>query len=260
MGLRKKILILDSIFEIHEMLELHLKYKYELKHSVNGKDALELVDSFYPDLIVCAGTICPEMNGHEFCKAARSKGYNGVFIYFSTDKRESTRELAYESGADLVAEKLNFKNFCNEIIPMVFKDNYQGGSKRKVMESHKEVPFCEKQNLSEEIKLELYREGIRRFLRSSRKAGIATLVFNNCGSNSNEDFAKRAASYFSVGEDEDSGERLFWESLILENVSCGAIYSIERVRELLSEKEWDGISIKGVPEDYNRLRDRFNKL
>jgi hypothetical protein len=114
--------------------------------------------------------------------------------------------------------------------------------------------------LNDEERFKLYEPGIKLFLRSSRKAGIATVVFSNCGANSNEGFAEHASNIFACGTEAGSQERRLWHSLILGSISSELIYPIEKVQAMLSEKEWNDISIKGVPECTKRLKEENELL
>ena len=98
----KKVLIVDDEPDILEIISYNLiKEGYEILTAKNGMNALDLVGSFKPDLIILDITM-PKMSGVEVCKILRSKPeYNDTMIIFLTAlSDESSQIKGLETGAD----------------------------------------------------------------------------------------------------------------------------------------------------------------
>gem|GEM_PF-317525 len=64
---RKKILIIDDTKTIHEYIKNILKEEpYDLAHGYNGKQGIEVLARFKPDLVI-TDIEMPEMNGYDVC-------------------------------------------------------------------------------------------------------------------------------------------------------------------------------------------------
>ncbi|MFY0645167.1 MAG: response regulator transcription factor [Bacteroidia bacterium] len=97
-----KILIVDDEKDILDLLKYNLeKEGYECTTAQNGLDALELLKSFKPNLVLL-DIMMPEMDGIETCVRIREQNeFNGVYIVFLTARSEEYSELAgFEAGAD----------------------------------------------------------------------------------------------------------------------------------------------------------------
>ncbi len=95
----KKILVVDDEPSLRDLVELILKReKYEVATAVDGKTALELADSFKPDLILL-DIMLPDMSGHEVCK--RLNQQKRIPTIMVTAKHETIdKVLGLELGAD----------------------------------------------------------------------------------------------------------------------------------------------------------------
>ncbi len=95
----KKILVVDDEPSLRDLVELVLKReKYEVATAVDGKTALELVESFKPDLILL-DIMLPDMSGHEVCKLVNST--QKIPTIMVTAKHETIdKVLGLELGAD----------------------------------------------------------------------------------------------------------------------------------------------------------------
>jgi len=67
---REKIITIDDDPDILDVLELTLREYYDVYQAHNGKEGLELVEKYFPDLIIC-DYMMPVMNGREFCKTLK---------------------------------------------------------------------------------------------------------------------------------------------------------------------------------------------
>jgi len=100
--LEKKILLVDDEEDILEFLGYNLrKEKYLVKTALNGVEALKIMESFTPHLVVL-DIMMPEMDGIEVCEQIRQNSkYQDVLVAFLTAKSESyTQVTALETGGD----------------------------------------------------------------------------------------------------------------------------------------------------------------
>ncbi len=96
---KQKILIADDDANIAELVSLYLeKEGYETKKAANGREALRLMQSFNPDLLIL-DIMMPEMDGYEVCREVRR--ISSVPIIMLTAKGETfDKVLGLELGAD----------------------------------------------------------------------------------------------------------------------------------------------------------------
>lgn len=98
----KKVLIVDDEPDILEIISYNLiKEGYEILTAKNGMEALEVVPSFKPDLIIL-DIMMPKMSGVEVCKILRLKPeYNDTLIIFLTALNDESSQIkGLETGAD----------------------------------------------------------------------------------------------------------------------------------------------------------------
>lgn len=98
----KKVLIVDDEPDILEIISYNLiKEGYEILTAKNGMEALEVVPSFKPDLIIL-DIMMPKMSGAEVCKILRLKPeYNDTLIIFLTALNDESSQIkGLETGAD----------------------------------------------------------------------------------------------------------------------------------------------------------------
>lgn len=98
----RKILIVDDERDILDLLKYNLlKEGYSCETASNGKEALEQVEKFNPDLVLL-DIMMPELDGIQTCKAIREMDeHKQVFVVFLTARGEEYSELAgFEAGAD----------------------------------------------------------------------------------------------------------------------------------------------------------------
>ena len=102
----KKVLLVDDDALLRELLGLLVeKHGYMLNKAENGQDAITLVDSFRPDLIVL-DVMMPIMDGREFLTwlQANSSPQVCVLVLTSMTDEKLHKEL-YELGAARVETK-----------------------------------------------------------------------------------------------------------------------------------------------------------
>lgn len=99
---KKTILCVDDEDDILELLSLNLlKEGYEVYTATNGDEAIDLLNTIKPDLIVL-DIMMPEKDGLETCKYIRNHpDLKDIYIFFLTAKTDEIDEiLGLEVGAD----------------------------------------------------------------------------------------------------------------------------------------------------------------
>lgn len=98
---KPKILTVDDDPDILDVLELTLSEQYDVTQASNGKEGLEIVKQFMPDLIIC-DYMMPVMNGREFCKALKKDTLlRHVPVIMLTGKGETQDRIGgIEAGVD----------------------------------------------------------------------------------------------------------------------------------------------------------------
>lgn len=100
---RYRILIVEDDADIIEVYKLLLKNSFEIVVAKNGKEAVEMYESFRPDLIIMDIEM-PVMNGIEATKKIMEKDPNAVVIGITVSNRSNIKKLI-EMGAKEVLEK-----------------------------------------------------------------------------------------------------------------------------------------------------------
>lgn len=97
--MKQKILIADDDTNIAELISLYLaKEGYETKKAHTGREALRMMQSFGPDLLIL-DIMMPEMDGYEVCREVRKM--SALPIIMLTAKGETfDKVLGLELGAD----------------------------------------------------------------------------------------------------------------------------------------------------------------
>jgi DNA-binding response OmpR family regulator len=107
-----RILVVEDDSQLRQNIQEQLELdSHEVRLASNGRQALDLMPSFLPDLILC-DVIMPEMDGIEFIRALRNNAtYRLIPLIFLTAKtsRESMIEGLEEGALDYI-----FKPFLRE--------------------------------------------------------------------------------------------------------------------------------------------------
>ena len=65
---KRRILVVEDEYSINDVLTFALRKEgYEVRSAFNGKEALELVENFKPDLVLL-DLMLPDMDGFDICK------------------------------------------------------------------------------------------------------------------------------------------------------------------------------------------------
>ncbi len=95
-----KVLIVDDEKEITRLIELELGYEgYQVEIAKSGKEALDQVEKFKPDLIIL-DWILPEIDGLEVIRRIRSDGNEVPVIVLTGRSAVSDKVASLDSGAD----------------------------------------------------------------------------------------------------------------------------------------------------------------
>lgn len=120
-----KILIIDDKEEARYLLEILLiNQGYDVISSINGKEALAILEKAQVDLII-SDILMPEMDGFKFCRTIKENEFtqNIPFIFYTaTYVEKKDEEFALSLGADLFLRKpMPPKELLEEIEKMITK-------------------------------------------------------------------------------------------------------------------------------------------
>ena len=113
----KRVLIVDDDATIVRLLRGLLQSEYELAQATTGEQALEMLPSFRPDLMML-GIMMPGIDGHEICRRIRSSPFGHGVQVMMVSARSSREEQAraYEAGADdYVVKPFDPQGLCSRI-------------------------------------------------------------------------------------------------------------------------------------------------
>lgn len=95
-----KILIVEDESQVARLIELELSYEgYQVDIAKTGKEALEKLEKFKPDLIIL-DWILPEIDGLEVTRRIRSEGNDVPVIVLTGKDALSDKVMSLDSGAD----------------------------------------------------------------------------------------------------------------------------------------------------------------
>lgn len=120
-----KILIVDDEADTLEFINYHLSsLGYEVKVALNGKLALEILQTFEPELIL-VDYMMPEMDGLSFLRHLKSKYPNNEYkIAFLTAKTDDQTQMnVLDSGADDFITKPIKPNVLSSRIKAILRRN-----------------------------------------------------------------------------------------------------------------------------------------
>src|SRR5262249_31590600 len=101
-GVSKKVLIVEDDLDILQLVKLYLDNEgFRTVTAVNGVDALKLVKTEHPDLVVL-DLMLPEIDGLEVCKKLRVTPQTAMLpiIMLTAKSEESDTVVGLELGAD----------------------------------------------------------------------------------------------------------------------------------------------------------------
>ena len=102
----QRILLVDDTSFFREIVKRYLSSdKVEIMTGIDGLDGLELLAKYDFDLVV-SDIEMPNMDGWQFCKAARDKGYRMPFVALTSLAKAEHEQKAIACGFDDYEEKL----------------------------------------------------------------------------------------------------------------------------------------------------------
>lgn len=103
-----KILVVDDSKAMRMIVKRTLRQAgqedHEIEEAGDGSEALPMVESFKPDLIMSDWNM-PEMTGIEFLRALRAAGNNVRFGFVTSEGTSDMRQIADEAGAEFLITK-----------------------------------------------------------------------------------------------------------------------------------------------------------
>ena len=103
-----KVLIVDDSRAMRLIIRRHVEAArladLEIAEAGNGRDALDLIRSEEPDLVLSDWHM-PEMNGLELLHALRSEGRDVRFGFVTSHREHDIGDRAAEAGASFLIEK-----------------------------------------------------------------------------------------------------------------------------------------------------------
>ena len=119
----KKIRVLiveDSELTREIIYETLLRMNYEVEQAANGIEGLEKVETFNPDIIL-TDIDMPKMDGIQFFKHLKSRGFNKPVIFLSSHEEDETIRYVESIGASGFLKK---SEFSPELVNRVIKKEF----------------------------------------------------------------------------------------------------------------------------------------
>ncbi len=121
----KKILVVDDDNILRKIVVHNLKKNdFEVTEAQNGKEGLEKLKEFQPDLVIL-DALMPVMSGYDFLKVVRGdKNYKNLkVLMLSANAMEDEKKLGIELGADYYETKpFEVKEFIERIKKILSND------------------------------------------------------------------------------------------------------------------------------------------
>jgi putative two-component system response regulator len=95
----KKILIVDDDEAIRRLLGRLLQSEYDLAEAANGQQALEMLPSFLPDLVLL-DIMMPGIDGYEICRRIKASRSGAQVVMVSAMSSAGQQLRAFEAGAN----------------------------------------------------------------------------------------------------------------------------------------------------------------
>ncbi|MDR1700129.1 MAG: response regulator transcription factor [Lachnoclostridium sp.] len=135
MASAKKILIVDDNVTVTEMISSHLtKEFFECKIAKDGEEALELFESYQPDLILL-DLILPIMDGYAICREIR-KTSSIPIIMLSAKGETFDKVLGLELGADdYIVKPFDSKELTARIKAVLRRYRYDSATDHQIGEN-----------------------------------------------------------------------------------------------------------------------------
>jgi two-component system, OmpR family, phosphate regulon response regulator PhoB len=99
----KKILIVDDQLEVRELVSVTLRMgDYKIFQAKSGKEAIEMVNTEKPDLVIMDVMMPGEIDGLQATRFLKNKTEtkNTIIIMLTAKGQEFDKKLGFEAGAD----------------------------------------------------------------------------------------------------------------------------------------------------------------
>lgn len=124
MPTQKTIFVIDDEQDLVEMIRIKLEFEgFEVITACNGREALERIKDFTPDLILL-DVMMPQLDGYQVCRKlkADSKYKHIPVIMFTAKAQENDKLWGEECGADAYLTKpYSFDDLLKKINTFLFK-------------------------------------------------------------------------------------------------------------------------------------------
>ncbi len=118
-----KILIVDDSKAMRMIVRRTLRQagfeEHDVEEAENGRDGLNKVEGFSPDLVLCDWNM-PELNGIDFLRNLRAKGNQVQFGFVTSEGTAEMREMASANGAKfLISKPFDGDTFREVLTPLL---------------------------------------------------------------------------------------------------------------------------------------------
>lgn len=121
-----KVLVVDDSSSIRLFLRVGLTENgFAVRTAVNGREALEMLEEFQPDLII-TDLMMPEMDGFELCRALKSSRFSAIpVIVMSTMSDKAIMRRLLRGGAASFLIKPFSVTQLSAVIEEIFSSNFR---------------------------------------------------------------------------------------------------------------------------------------
>lgn len=106
--MRKKILVVDDRGELRKLVTMTFAYgNFEFEEAANGEDAIDVANTFKPDLVILDVMMPGRLNGFDVCKILRTlpELSETKIVMLTARGQENDREVGKTCGADAYVVK-----------------------------------------------------------------------------------------------------------------------------------------------------------
>ena len=175
------ILIVEDNADLQEFLHTGLQDQFQIISATNGSEALRLFqEGSRPDLILC-DVMMPQMDGIEFYKNLREKGFQNIpFIFLTARTLEGERIKAISEGAvDYIYKPFSLRSLTAKITSILlqqqgFREEYRKQIKNRIIAALDENDNTTAENQSDKQYLDDF---ITRYALSPREDKIVRLLY-----------------------------------------------------------------------------------
>jgi two-component system, OmpR family, alkaline phosphatase synthesis response regulator PhoP len=133
----EQILIVDDEPDILEFLSYNLtKEGYEVRTANNGREALTILESFHPQLLIL-DIMMPEMDGVELCKKIKDEKMapQAVIAFLTARNEDFTQIAALDAGGDdFITKPIKPRVFLSRVKALLRRSDVKdGGVEQGVM-------------------------------------------------------------------------------------------------------------------------------